>query len=283
MAGNEVKLVFAGDSQQLERTFTNVGQSAQGLAEDVDKASRRMADATTGSSTDIAGAIDGSESKFRGFGDVVGGTGDIMEGFRSGNVVGVAMGFADLAGGISDFAIPALTAMKTTLLTGLAPALTAISAHPLIAGILAGGAIIAGLIVLEKKFGLVSKAVDVVKDAASSLLGVLGKVVEGFKDLWNNTVGGKGFDFGGIDLPGPFDVPGFSLRIPRLHTGGMFPGVAGREGLAVLQAGETVIGRGSGAARPIVFNVAGSIITERDLGRIIADQLRNNQLIGVTI
>jgi hypothetical protein len=280
--GNTVELVFAGDDQQLQKTFANVGQGADKMAGDVGSASKRMADDSNLANSKIGEGIDGSERKFRGLGDIVGGTGDVMEGFKTGNVQSLAMGFADLAGGMSDFVIPAIQGMRTAILTGLAPALTAISAHPLIAGILIGGAIIAGLILLEKKFGLVSTALGFVKDAAGAVLEAIGGIVRGFRDLWNSTVGGRGFTFGGIDLPGPLDVPGFSLRIPTLHTGGMVPGVAGQNVPAILQAGEMVTARGQGAGNTIVVNVSG-VGMGRDFGDAVARALRDNRLIGVTI
>jgi hypothetical protein len=279
---NEIRTVFTADDSDLVKAFDNVGSEAKGMAADVGKASRDMADSSEKAGRDIGGAIDSSESKFTGLGDVIGGTGDVMTAFREGDVAGMAMGMASIAGGITNFVVPALTALKGFLLTGLAPALTAISAHPLIAGILIGGAIIAGLILLEKKFGVVSTALGFVKDAAGAVLEAIGGIVRAFRDLWNNTVGGKGFDIGGVDLPGPFDIPSFSLRIPRLHTGGVFSGVAGREGLAVLQAGETVSSRGQGGGMNLVINVSG-VGMGRDFGDAVARALRDNKLIGVTI
>lgn len=280
MAGNEVKLVFAGDSQQLERTFAKVGDASMEMAEDVGKSSRRLAEDSDISNTKIAEGIDGSERKFRGLGDTIAGTGDIMQGFKDGNVIALAMGFADLAGGVTDFVVPAIQTMRTTILTGLAPALTAISAHPLIAGILIGGAIIGGLILLEKKFGLVSSAVGFLREGLDAVLGGIGAVIRGFRDLWNSTLGGRGFDIPGFHVPGTnVDFGGFSVRIPTLHTGG----IAGRDTLAVLQQGETVIPRGQSAGGGLTINVMGSVITDRDLGRIVADALRQNKLIGVTV
>ncbi|HKZ19276.1 MAG TPA: hypothetical protein VJQ57_04130 [Acidimicrobiia bacterium] len=279
----EVNVDIRGDASDLTAAFDKVGASAADMADDVGKQAKRMSDDVDQGAGNIAGAIDSSEGKFRGFGDVVGGTGDIMEGFKTGNLAGVAMGFADLAGGITEFAVPALKAMRTAILSGLAPALTAISAHPLIAGILIGGAIIAGLILLEKKFGVVTGTVNILKDAMSGVLEAIGGVIRGFRDLWNNTIGGKGFTIGGVDLPGPFDIPSVDVRIPRLHSGGVVGGVPGSDQLRVLQAGETVLPRGQGGSGGgISIVVQGSVITERDLGRIVADALRQNRLIGVT-
>lgn len=288
-AGNRVELIFAGDDKQLQKTFSNVGSGAKDMADDVGKASKRMASDTDLASTGIAEGIDSSERRFRGMGDAINGTGDIMEGFRTGNVALLAMGFADMAGAATDFIIPALNTLKTAILTGLAPAFSLIAAHPLIAGILIGGAIIAGLVVLEKKFGLVSGAVRGLGDIFSSIW-------PGIKAVINGILGGLEF-IGNAAIKvvaAPISllnkIPGVSsivpnvpnIRLPRLHTGGVFPGVGGREGLALLQAGEMITPRGQNAGGGITINVGGSVITERDLGRIVADALRNNRLIGVT-
>lgn len=311
--GNRVELVFAGDDQQLQRTFNNVGDGARDMADDVGKASRRMSDDTGKASRDIAGGIDESEGKFRGLGDTINGTGDIMTGFREGDVVGVAMGFADLAGGITDFVVPALTALKGAILTKVIPALTGIATHPVFIAIAVGGAIIAGLILLEKKFGIVSGAIDAVKTGLGALWNWVrdnfSKVGDAIgaaftagaalaKDAINGLIGlvEKGLNFvltpyrsasGFLNkIPGVGSaIPDFltkDIKLPRLHTGGIVPGVPGSETVAVLQAGETVLPAGRGGGTTLVINVAGSVITERDLGRIIADQLRNNRLIGVT-
>jgi hypothetical protein len=72
-------------------------------------------------------------------------------------------------------------------------------------------------------------------------------------------------------------------KLPTFHTGGVFPGVAGREGLALLQAGETVTPRGQQAGMGnIVINISG-VGMGRDFGDAVARALRDNRLIGVTV
>lgn len=74
-------------------------------------------------------------------------------------------------------------------------------------------------------------------------------------------------------------------RLPFFHDGGVVPGPPGANVPIMAQAGETVIPNGrraSGGGGGVVINVAGSVITDRDLGRIVADALRNNALIGVS-
>ena len=290
MARNgEVNIGIHGDASDALQAFDRVGDGAKGMARDIDRAS----DDARGGFDRLSEGVDTSESRFRGLGDTIGGTGDIMQGFKDGNVIALAMGFADLAGGLSDFVLPALTAVRGFIMTSLVPALTAVATHPLFLAILAGGAIIAGLIMLEKKFGVVSGAMralgraasdvwDAIRGGAEWVINTVERLITSFRTMWNATLGGKGFSFGGVDLPGPVDIPGFSLRIPRLHTGGVVPGVAGQETLAQLQAGETVVARGQASPAGVTIIVQGSVITERDLGRIVADAMRNNALIGVT-
>lgn len=278
----DVSVAFYGDDSDLQRTFDNVGKGARDMASDVEKAGDSSRDALDG----LGGAADGAEGKFRGFGDTITGTGDIMQGFRDGNIAGVAMGFADLAGGITDFVVPALSAMKTAILTGLTPALTAISAHPFIALLVGGALLIAGLVLLEKKFGIVSKTVDAFKDAFTgawpAIKSVLNLMMAGFEGLANGiitalTLPFKGarwlLDRVGVDIP---DVP--KVTLPRFHTGG----IAGRDMLAVLQQGEQVIPAGQGRGATIVVNVSG-VGMGRDFGDAVARALRDNKLIGVTV
>lgn len=75
------------------------------------------------------------------------------------------------------------------------------------------------------------------------------------KRAWNSTVGGKGFTV-------PDWIPGLggkSFRIPRFHTGGTMPGAPGTEGLALLQAGETVDPIGGGGRSVIEVRFTGTL------------------------
>lgn len=265
MARNlKVGVDITGDASGATKAFGDVGDSAKRMSDDVGSSGR-----------DIAGAVDGAEGKFRGLSDTIGGVGGVIDGFKSGNVAQMALGFADLAGGMKDLVIPAINSMRGVLMTSLAPALTAISAHPLIAGILAGGAIILGLVALEKKFGLVSTVIDAVKGALSGLWDL-------FKSGWNNTFGKISINFDIPDWVPGVGGKGFHFDFPKLHTGGVFPGVAGREGLAVLQAGETVVPQGQGAGgNSITINV--SALDPHAAARAVTDALRNAQLYGYVV
>lgn len=108
---------------------------------------------------------------------------------------------------------------------------------PLLLAILTGPI---GLAVLA-----ISRHFDKIKDVASGLGRVLGSVWDGFKSafstvidfirrVWNNTIGGKGFKLPGI-------LGGAELRIPRLHSGGVFQAPFGQnQGFALLRNDEVV-------------------------------------------
>jgi phage-related protein len=62
------------------------------------------------------------------------------------------------------------------------------------------------------------------------------------------------------DISGVIGIPAIPTipHIPRMHTGGVVPGSPGQERMAILQAGETVTGRGSSAGRSVTLNSGGS-------------------------
>lgn len=294
MAGNTVTLTFAGDTTSLNRAMNSAGTSAKQMAGDVEGASTRIRTSMSGVGSSVAEGIDSSERKFTGLGDTIEGTGDLMEGFRTGNVVLMARGMADLAGGITDFVVPAIRSMATVLQTQMVAAMTTINAHPFMRAILIGGAIIAGLILLEKKFGVVSGSIEWVRDRLSDLWGWFGGFVgdigtmfggvasvitapfrtafNAIAGLWNNTVGSLSFRIPswvpGIGGKG-FDVP----DIPTFHTGGVVPGNPGTSVPIMAMAGETVLRAGQTAGTTIVINL--TAWDTRDGGARVVEAIRN--------
>lgn len=95
-------------------------------------------------------------------------------------------------------------------------------------------------------------------------------VAAAFKSAWNSSLGGL-VVFPGFNPPGPGSLP--RITIPTLHQGGTMPGAPGTEGLALLQAGERVTRAGAAQAPTVVINVAGSITSERDLVKVVRDEL----------
>ena len=81
--------------------------------------------------------------------------------------------------------------------------------------------------------GVFSAIGNTIKGAFNTAFGAV-------KSLWNDTVGGFGFT---VPSWVPLGIGGKSFHIPRMHEGGMVPGVAGIDVPAILQAGELVISR----------------------------------------
>lgn len=283
MARNEAVLRFRGDDTDLVRSFDKVGVEAKEMASDIDVAARNSAGSISRLETDannglgrLNAGVDGSVGKFRGFKDTIDGTTDIAEGFATGDVSMILGGFADLADGVGSVILPKLNDMVDSLKNKIPSAADDMAIAAEGASTRAGtafGSILgkAGVIGLTL-FGIIEgarQAKEAIDDIASGkgivesvtkprgLLSPLGDPIEDFKNM----------------LGGWFS-----------HTGGIVPGHAGQNVPMILQAGEQVIPRGQTAAMGggITINVGGSVITERDFGRAVADAIRNNKLMGVT-
>jgi hypothetical protein len=95
--------------------------------------------------------------------------------------------------------------------------------------------------------GLPGRIASVISTVAEAVTAPFRTAFNAVRDLWNNTIGGKGFDIPSW-VPG---VGGKSFRFPRFHSGGTFQALTpGGEGLAMLRDGERIVppGLDSGAA-----------------------------------
>lgn len=294
MPGPTIKLTFAGDSAQLDKTMANVGSGTQKMASDVGASSKKIGSSAKEGFDKAEEGADKGEKRFQGFADTIGGTGDIMQGFKDGDIAGMAMGFADLAGGLADFVIPMLASVGTTLFSTVIPAVwgftSALLANPItwiVVGIIA---LIAVIILLVTHFDAVKRvvgdvvgwivdkwnwAVAVFRIIASNIGGFFSHIWDGLTngakyainwviDMLNHAIDALNFLVRGLNY-----VPGVNIpmigHIPKFHTGGVVPGTQGQEMIATLQAGERVIPRtqaadGGGGGGTISFggNVDGA-------------------------
>lgn len=116
---NQVTLTFAGETKQIEQSFDRVGTSGKNMGDKVGESAGGF---------DRAGeAADGAEGKAQGFADVLTGTADIGAGtaqIMKGNLfegfVTAGQGAADLAGGMAEFLLPALSKLKISTLASAA-------------------------------------------------------------------------------------------------------------------------------------------------------------------
>lgn len=153
----------------------------------------------------------------------------------------------------------------------------------------------------DEIIGTVSGAVDDVLGIFGSLPGQIADIASGMWDgiagafravinqvidIWN----GLHFTLPSVDFLG-VHVGGGTIGVPHighLHTGGIVPGAPGQDVLAVLQAGEGVfsarqtreldalLGGGGGGGTGVVVNVrvSGSVVTEGQLAKAIAEPVR---------
>lgn len=130
---------------------------------------------------------------------------------------------------------------------------------------------------IDRLGGFFSGLWDGIKGAARSAFNFVA-------DIWNSTVGRLNFTV-------PDWVPGiggarFAVpSIPKFHTGGVFPGTQGSEGLALLQAGERITpATGNGGGAEIVFGSDGSELGDAILAivlRAIAKRGGDPKILGV--
>ena len=276
---NQVTLDFAGDTSKLTKAFDDVGASSakmttkvaessnkmDGLGESTDKAATKSSTAmgafgALGSGLTLMGADGGAASAvLGGLGlgfDALSGVTDLATLALESNVVKtIASKVATTAANIATKAY----AGAQWLLNA------AMSANPIGLVVIAIVALVAIVVVIATKTtwfqtiwrvawgGIKAAAVDVwnwlkalpgnIEKAFSNV----GRIILApyrwafnmIADAWNNTVGRLSFTV-------PSWVPfiggdGFSMpKIPKFHTGGIFPGAPGSEGLALLRAGERI-------------------------------------------
>lgn len=164
--GNTVELKFAGDARSLNRTFDDVGKHSKDMAEDVGRSGRDV----KGSIETMADGADRGEQRIIGLRDAFTGTGDVMQGFASGNIVQVLTGFADLASSVANFAGPViakllekigLVTIATEAETGAQVGLnTAMSLNPIGIVVIALAALAAGFFIAYQKSETFRNAVN---------------------------------------------------------------------------------------------------------------------------
>lgn len=292
----KVTLTFAGDTSQLEKSTKQAGDTTEAMSDQVGASSTKMSRA--GQATDkLTGGLTNVDSKSRDARDMLDGSVDVFQAFSDENVsltdrLSMAgRGVGDIASGISGVLIPAVTLLVGFLKTGLMTTLSAIAAHPIVAALIALGALFVLLWVKSETFR------DIVKGVFDAVWEAVKATGEWIKNAWTSTVDAMsaaaqrlGDFFGGIwdtmkagakgalnfvidmlnkaidalnkpgdllsSLPG-VDVPDIP-HVPKLHDGGTVPGDPGEEVLALLQAGETVIpadagGGASGGGASVSF------------------------------
>lgn len=271
-----IKIVFEGEPQSAVSAFDKVGDSSRRMASQVDESAMAH--------TRLGERIGTNESKFMGAADLLDGLGGAF-GLPTEGATALARGLGDLSGGFEVVSgiIPSVSGM----FPALSGAMSTLMANPLILGIAAGGAIIVGLVLLEKKFGLVS--------------GAIGALGDGLKWTWENAIKPTiNFMIGGMELwlkamTAPLNllnrVPGIgklipdsvaNIKLPRLDVGGDVL----QTGLAVVHRGEHVTSPtgapgGTSGGTVVHVHVSGVMASQHELVRVVMEGIeREKRLSG---
>lgn len=198
MSAKPVKLTFAGDSTQLERSLDDVADSAKKMAGKLDTAGDDVKQ--FGTKLDRAGeASGGAEGKFSGTADVLGGLGGAF-GLPTDKAAGLMSSFADLSGGLEPVlgmvkgmgghlatlaTRTGLTSAATSVWTGIQGAFNAVMAlNPVGLIVVAVGALALGLIAAYKNSETFRDIVDgVFRFVAKGVGASLGFILDRISDL----------------------------------------------------------------------------------------------------
>lgn len=285
--GPTVTLTFAGDETDLMQAVDKVGDGVEDLADRVDKSTKDIR--SHAKAFDAMGeGTDKAEKKFTGFKDVLDGGKSALEAWgdesmsTTDKLIAFGQAGADMAGGLTDFLIPAISGLTTLMRGGLASAMTFIAAHPLMIALLALAAVFVLLWTRSETFrnivisvfnavkdfivnvfkgafdfvvNLVQGYIDIYRRIGQGIIDVFEAVGNAIKnafkaafnfvaDVWNKSVGRLQFD---IPSWVPF-IGGNHFGVPQItkfHSGtSTVPGGPGTEMLAILQAGEKVSSTG---------------------------------------
>lgn len=280
--GPTVTLEFQGEGGDLISEAKKVGNAMEDMSNDVGKSTKDIR--SHAKAFDVMGeGTDKAEKKFTGFKDVLDGGSSALATFSDSSLsttdklIAFGQAGADMAGGLTDFLIPAISSMATLLRGGLANAMTFIAAHPMMIALILLAAIFVLLWTRSETFreivlgvfkavgdfimtvfksafdfvvGLIQGYINIYITLGRGIVAAFEAVGEGIKhafraafnfvaDVWNNTVGR-------LDFSIPDWVPiigGKHFGVPhisRMHTGGIVSGPPGSEQLRILKAGERI-------------------------------------------
>lgn len=164
MADREIRTVLVGDASSLTKAMDKVGAGAKDMAADLDKSAgeAKVFGKAMDSAADAAGA---SEGKFMGTADVLDGLGGAF-GLPTEGATNMMRSFGDLTGGFSTLG---------PTIKGFGGTLSAVATGPMALWLLAGTAIVAGLVALWKNSETFR---DIVSGAFEAVMGVVGPVVD---------------------------------------------------------------------------------------------------------
>lgn len=107
--------------------------------------------------------------------------------------------------------------------------------------------------------GIVTSIGNVVKGIGDTLKNVFKGALNGVISVLNGIISGINILIDGINWVNPFDDIPHVPKIPKLHTGGVVPGLPGQERLMLLQGGERVSTSSQGGGMTLVITGSGGM------------------------
>lgn len=197
MSGPTVTLTFEGEESDLVNAMDHVGKSSQQMNDHIGTAAKDIR--SHAKAFDAMGeGTDKAEKHFMGFHDVVDGTTAGLAAWNDESMstqdkmIAMAQSAADLAGGMTNFLIPAIGNVTTFMRGGLASAMTFIAAHPLIIALTALVAIFVILWLKSETFRDI--VIGSFKAVGDFVTGVFKGSIDGIMNAWNAVIS----FFGGI-------------------------------------------------------------------------------------
>ncbi|WP_436792667.1 hypothetical protein [Actinospongicola halichondriae] len=278
---NQVTLTFAGDSQDLERSFDKVGKSAKAMGKEADDGFARVGD-----------AADTVDTRAMGFRDTITGVSDSFRGLTDDSLsledrlLTLGMGVGDLASGVANFGVDFAKSAGSTVagwakmgwtstvngakmaaawIVGLGPVAWAIAGVVAVIGILAALGVGFDDVkrVASAAWDGIVKAGKTAWDFMSKIFDWLGGVANWvnthvaeplrdallwpFKTAFNAVAGIWNNTVGRLSFTIPGWVPGlggkgFSMpQIPTFAIGGIVQGMPGSPQLVMAHAGERIV------------------------------------------
>jgi hypothetical protein len=198
--------------------------------------------------------------------------------------------------------LPAITSIATFATDTLIPTLDKVSGGNgaiALLGIAAAGPVLSNVGKLVNGIKALNLTLDATAVKAAAALGAVGLVIHGVRDLKGDldavekrggSIGDQIKGYVNSLIGGGGDKGIFGKNFLGLATGGPATGgtpyIVGERGpeLFVPNSSGTVVPnhRLGGGGTTVHVHVSGSVIAERDLGRTVADAIRNNGLLGVS-
>lgn len=191
MAGKPtVTMTLAGDEKKLTSTFDRVGDAAKAMGDKVDAASDDFAKAGR-TADDFAEQTDTAETRATGFADSLDGVKSAFDTLSdptastTDKLIGLGRAGADLAGGFTNFIIPAVSGLWQRLMA------TTIATNAVSAAQTAWAAVTKGVTVATAALNTVMRANPIM-----TVITIIGLLVGAFILLWNKSEGFRNFFIG---------------------------------------------------------------------------------------